>query len=408
MANDFSKEEVVLFDKVLEKFDTDNTVAKRAAKFSQPGKEMQNRNDTVWRPVPMISTTVDGLDISSSYGDVSEMSVPAVLNTIPNVPWELDAKELRNPDYMERKARSGAQALSARLNRDIAECVRIQGSLVVPITGALTGYDDVAEVDALMMENDIVGDKTMVLNARDYNAMAGNLASRTLGQRTEKAYSEAYLGNVAGFETFKTGFAAPMAAQAATPTVNGDQRYVPEATDSSGLVDNRSMNLTVSATAGVAAGDKFTIEGINALSHINKYDTGQLKTFTVKSVVNGTVLEISPPIIVGDGSSDIEDDYANCTNIANDLSNIVFLNATAANSNIFFIDDSIEIFSGRLSFDNMPGVARMQAMTDSGFQITYAKWGNGAAGTLGSRLTMFYGVTNVNPEMNGVMFGGQP
>ncbi|MEH6525919.1 MAG: P22 phage major capsid protein family protein [Sneathiella sp.] len=410
--NDFSKQEVVLFNMVVDGFDTDNTVAKRAAKFSKPGKDMQDMGDTVWRPSAMISTVVEGLDVSSAFGTVSELSVPATLSTITNVAWQLDAKELRNPDYMKRKARSGYQALSAAVNRSIALAIKNRGSLAIARTGALTGYDDIAAVNALMKKNDIVGNQTMILNPDDYNGMAGNIAARTLTKRSEDAYSEAYLGNVAGFETFNTAFSPPMTAQAATPTVNGAQRYVPTAmstaaTGEKALVDNRQMSLTISSTAGLNVGDKFNIPNVNALSHINKYDTGALKTFTILSVDTGTTMTISPPIVVGDGSSDIEDDYANCTAVAANSAQLAFLNANAANANTFFIDDSIEIFSGRLAFDNMPGVAVMRAMTDSGLEIVFAKGGDVGTGKLSSRLTIFHGATNLNPEMNGVMFGGQ-
>ena len=39
MANSFNKEEVVLFERVLEKFDTDNIIAREAEMFSQPGEK---------------------------------------------------------------------------------------------------------------------------------------------------------------------------------------------------------------------------------------------------------------------------------------------------------------------------------------------------------------------------------
>jgi hypothetical protein len=35
----------------------------------------------------------------------------------------------------------------------------------------------------------------------------------------------------------------------------------------------------------VKVGDKFTIAGVNAVHHISKADTGQLKTFTITAIV---------------------------------------------------------------------------------------------------------------------------
>lgn len=414
MVNKLNKDEIGLVQQLVDQFDSDNTVAMKASKFSQPESSMQSQGDTVWRDQPMIATTVDGLDITGNIGSVTDLQVPSTLSTIANVPWELNALELRNPEYALRKAKAGAQALSARINRSIASTVNTYGSLTVARSGALSGYTDVSLVDALMKENDLTGNqKTMVLNPRDYNRMADNLASRTLNARSEKALSHNEVGLIADFDTFSSSFAMPVAAAGGgATTVSGAQRYVPVATSTAATgetskVDNRTMSLTVDNTAGVLAGDKFTIAGVNAVSHINKSDTQELKTFSVVSVIDGTHLEISPPIIVGDGSSDAEDDLANCSAVAADSAALTWLNTTAAQSNIFFNDNSIEIFGGSLNFDEGAGVAVERVMTDSGIEIIFAKSTDIFTGKTTYRLTMFYGVTNLNPEANGILIGGQ-
>ena len=63
---------------------------------------------------------------------------------------------------------------------------------------------------------------------------------------------------------------------------------------------------------------------------------------------------------------------------------------------------------GNLAFgDDMAGVAVMRAMTDSGIEVIFAKQGNVKTGKSTYRFTTFYGVTNLNPEMNGILIGGQ-
>ncbi len=415
MANQFNREEVILFEQVLEKFDSDNTVAAQASRFSQPGTDMQRQGDTVWRPQPMISITVDGLDITSNIGSITQMSVPATLSTIANVPFQLDALSMRDPLYRDRKADSAAQALSARINRAMADNVKIWGSLTVPVTGALTGYDDISLADALMIEQDVLGNaKTMVLNPRDYNAMAGNLADRTLMSRSERALDDTNLGPIANFNTFKTSYGPTLAVAAGGGgiTVTGDQSYVPVSTSTAATgetenVDNRTMPLTVSTTTNVAAGDKFTIANVNAISHINKNPTGQLKTFTVISVIDGTTLQIAPALVVA-GASDAEDDYANVDAAALNTAALVFLNTATVQSNVFFLNDSIEVFGGNLAFgEDMAGVSVMRMTTDSGVEIIFAKQGDVKTTLVTYRLTMFFGVTNLNPEMNGILIGNQ-
>ena len=378
---------------------------------------MQRRGDRVWRPSPQIAVTVDGLDITGKIGSITQMSVPADLTTIANVPWQLDAREMRDPLYRDRKAKAASQALSARINREMAFKIRDEGSLTVPVTSALTGYDDVSLADALMMENDVVGEKTMVLNPRDYNLMGGNLASRTLMPRSVEALDNTNIGPIANFNTFKTAFGPTLVLAAGSGyLVNLAQRFVPQSTFTSGNAednqDNRFMTLNIDTGSGIPkAGDKFTIAGIDALSHINKEGTGQLKTFTITQatgVSGAQAIVIAPPIIVGDGTSDAEDDYANVTAEAANNAAITFINTATVQTNPYFINDSIEVFGGRLAFDeDMAGVAVMRQMTDTGIEIIFAKQGNVITGKSTYRLTIFFGVTNLNPEMNGILIGSQ-
>ncbi|VAW38945.1 hypothetical protein MNBD_GAMMA01-1333 [hydrothermal vent metagenome] len=411
MADSFNKEEVILFEKVLEKFDSDNTVVQQAGKFTQPGSEMQRRGDTVWRPTPQISTVVTGLDITGNIGSITGMSVPASLSTIANVPFDLDALTLRDPLQMERKAESASQALSAYLNRAIADNVSNTGSLFVKKVGALTGYDDVALCETIMIENDIADTgKTFVFNARDYNAVASNLASRTLQPRSEKAYSDSSIGPVAGFNTYRTSYQKTLDVGGAGTTIAGaGQRHVPTSTSVAATgeeqnVDNRFMDINVTAGANLNVNDAFTIAGVNSVSHINKNDTGQLKTFRV-TAINANVATITPPIIVA-GATDAETDYANCSASPANLAAITVLNTVARPTNVFFDNRSIEVFGGNLAFPD-DGLTVMRQSTDSGIEIIFAKQANVITGVITYRLTMFFGVTNLNPEMNGVLLANQ-
>jgi len=311
----------------------------------------------------------------------------------------------------------------------MAFVARDQGSLTVPISGAFNttqqkGFDSIAECDAIMVEQDVVGEKTMVLNPRDYNNMASGLAQRTLMPRSESALSDINLGPIAGFTTFKTAF-GPNLTAVNTGTgyaIDTDQRFVPASQVLTSNVDDpRQLNqdnrfMTLKIKTGdfvVKAGDKFTIADVFAIGHINKETTLQLKTFSVVETTPAATgiqnIVITPPIIVGDGTTDAEDDYANVTAAALNNAALVFLNVNGTLTNIFFINDSIEVFGGRLAFDeDMAGVAVMRQQTDTGIEIIFAKQGSVLTGKATYRLTIFFGVTNLNPEMNGVLIGNQP
>jgi hypothetical protein len=100
----------------------------------------------------------------------------------------------------------------------------------------------------------------------------------------------------------------------------------------------------------VVAGDAFTIDGIEAVHHITKESTGQLKTFRVISVpAGGTTLVISPPIIAATApATDAELQYKNVQLVAAASSApINWLNTGASAINVFWQKDSLEILPGR-------------------------------------------------------------
>jgi len=144
-----------------------------------------------------------------------------------------------------------------------------QGTLVVKRTAAASGFDDIAAADALMNESGVQQfDRFCALSSRDYNNMASNLASRaTMTGKPTTAYERAYVGNIAGFETFKMDYANSLAVRAGvTVTVNGaNQFYTPKATSTAGTgetnnVDNRFQNINLTVASGtVKVGDALGI-----------------------------------------------------------------------------------------------------------------------------------------------------
>jgi hypothetical protein len=180
-------------------------------------------------------------------------------------------------------------------------------------------------------------------------------------------------------------------------------------------VDNRQQTLTITVGAGGAlkAGDHFTIAGVNAVHPITKIDTGQLKTFTIKAILTGggtagtNTISISPPIIAADSSpTAAESQYKNVTVTPANSAVITFLNTVAAGINPFWHKSSIELLPS-LPGQNTGGLEFMQASTDQGLTIQMTRQGaiNDLSGKY--RWDCWYGVANLNPEMNGLIMFGQ-
>jgi hypothetical protein len=326
----------------------------------------------------------------------------------------------------QRLGESAKQKLASDINVAMLNVASAQGTLVVPITGASGDYDDVAQADALMNEQGVPNyDRSLALSSRDYNGLAGNIATgagtgaRSFnGNKSNNAYERSFVGMVAGFETFKMDYANRLTAAAGGVTTIDTQAaagnyWVPQATSTAvtgelSNVDNRFQTVTVSNTAGIVAGDCFTIEDVEAVHHITKQSTGRDKTFRVISVTNGTQMVISPAIVSAQGGSDAELQYQNVIVAPLAAANITWLNVNATTINPFWQRDALEILPGRYAVPADAGVAVMRGTTDQGIELVMQKFYDINNMNIKYRLDTLFGVVNKQPEMSGILIFGQP
>ncbi len=423
MANNFSKEEVVAFDQVLEGFDDALVLSRNISKYTTDQTMMERTGDVIWRPQPYIAQSFDGSDQTANFVDQTQLAVPSTIGFEKSSPLILTATQLRDALQEGRLGQAAMQKLASDVNVAVMNVASQQGTLFVKRSAAAVGFDDVAQCEAIFNEQGIMqGDRYLALSTRDYNGMANNLstASRSFGNpKSDRAYEKAFVGEVASFSTYKLDYANRQAAAAGggSLTINtlvaGANYYTPKATNTAATgernnVDNRYQTVTLSSTTSVAAGDAFTIAGVNAVHHITKGDTGQLKTFRVISVPSSTTLVISPPIISAQGGTDAELQYQNCVvNTAASNSAIVFLNTVAAPINPFWHKDSIELLPGRYAVPDNAGAAVMRSSTDQGIEVTMTKQFDINTLKTKYRWDIRFGVVMTQPEMCGVMLFSQ-
>ena len=422
MANSFSKEERVAFEDILEGFQDLLVLSRHVSIYNTNQTEMARTNDTIWRPMPYIAQSITSTPGNAiSYKNMTQLSVPSTIGFSQTVPWTMTTLDLRDALQEGRLGESAKQKLASDINVAIMNTAAAQGTLVVPIAAAAGDYDDIALCDTIMNEQGVPDfDRFLALSSRDYNGLAGNLsqASRSFGNaKSDKAYERNFVGMVAGFDTYKFDYANRIAAAAGgTTTINtttAQAQYVPQATSTSVggqiNVDNRYETVTVSNTVGVVAGDAFTIDGIDAVHHITKQSTGELKTFRVISVTNGTQMVISPPIISAvTAPTDAEIQYQNCKiTAAASAAPVNWLNTGAAAINVFWQRDALEILPGRYAIPADAGTAVMRASTDQGVELVMQKFYDIDSMVIKYRLDTLFGVVNKQPEMSGILLFNQ-
>ena len=424
MSNSFSKEERVAFENLLEGFQDALVLSRNVAVFNTDQEMMERTNNIVWRPQPYISVSYSGTDMTTHFDDYTQLTVPATIGFSRAVPWVMSATELRDSLQEGRLGDAAKTKLASDINVAIMNVAALQGTMFVKRTGAASGFDDVAEVEAVMNEQGVPdNDRYLALSTRDYNGMASDLAkaSRSFGNEvSDNALRRAYVGRLASFETYKLDYAVRKAAQLGGGSITmstlpgANNFWVPRATavaatGETSNVDNRFQTITTTTNTNVAPGDSFTIGNVFAVHHITKQSTGVLKTFRVIAVPSSTTLVISPPIISNQGGSDSEAQYQNCTiPTTSGTAAITFLNTAAGNMNPFWQKDALEILPGRYAVPTDAGAAVMRASTDQGIELVMTKQYDINTMKTKYRLDTLYGVVNKQPQMSGIIMFSQP
>lgn len=417
MASSFTKSEQIFFEQVLEKFDPNNITARNCKLFEPSAQAVERSGLTVRRPQPYIARTTSGLDVSSDYKDLTELTVPSTLSQsdIHNHAFTLSALERNDPFRREQASMAASQALAAKVDTLVSERVINYGSLVATETGDFTSYDSLAKGETALMEREVNASaaRCLILNPRMARKMANELASRATDNRRDMgAYERSVLPSVGGFDTLKANVLTSVSASTGVGvTVSGAGQYkTPTAFDgtNSTAADNRYMTLNTASTTPLANGDCFTIAGVNSVGMITKKDTGQLQTFRVISGGGTNTLTISPAIIPLDQSGDAIQAYANCTATPANGAAITPLNDAAAQPSIFFAKDAVEIFHGRLETDELgPTVSVMREVTDSGIEIIFARQGSIDDLSAKYRLTLWAAPNVLEPQMAGIYLPSQ-
>jgi hypothetical protein len=376
--------------------------------------------------MPYVLTSVDGAprtDISSSYQDATQLTVPVQLSTHKAVPWTLDALELRDALYQGRLGDAAKQRLASDINVAVLTTACNLGSLVVKRTAAFSGFDDVAACEAVFNETGCPDwDRHLALTTRDYNSGASNLAARqTMAGKPTAAYEKAYLGEVCNFSTLKLDYGLRLTAAAPGTAVTMDTRtsatanfYVPKSkstasTGEKSPVDNRFHTITTTTNTGIKAGDCFTIANCFDVHKITKQSTGQLKTFRVVSLPSSTTMVITPPIISAPTSPTApEKQYKNCEMAATSATAaITWLNTAAAPMNPFWYKDAIELIPGSYAVPGDAGPGVLRARTDQGVEVVMTKSYNHNTMVTEFAARTYWGTALLNPEMAGILLCNQ-
>lgn len=423
-TNDFSKEERVAFELLMEGFEDALVLSREVTVRKMDQVMMERTGDVLWRPQPYIVPSYTGQDQTNNFVGQTQLSVPTVIDTEKSVPWIMTATELRDALQENRLGVAARERLASDINLRVMDVVCSQATIVKVSSSAASGFADVAAIEEAYNRVGVAYDaRKIAFSTGDYNGLAKDLANRqNMVDMSKEAYRRGYVGMVASFDTYKLDYANLLPAAAGSGitinTTGSTSSYVPKATTIlsgvRGNVDNRYQQITVSSTTNVVAGDCFTIAGIDEVHHVTKRDTGSLKTFRVISVDSSTKMTISPPIIsnplqtLAGGAQQSEIQYQNCIAVStSSTAALVFLNTAKKAINPFWHKDAVELTPGRYAVPEGAGAMVLRSTTEQGVEVTMTKQFDIQTLKTRFRLDVRFGVTLLQPEMAGIALFSQ-
>lgn len=405
--NSLLKDVHTLVDQVVEETNQAAGFSKSLPTFAMSDVDGQRYDDVEYLPEDFRFEAQDGYVSKADNSDAQALTdrlIPIRRNKSLYIKTAIKTKELRDPRLREMAVKGFARELRNKADTYAYMKAITSANMVVTSSKGIE-QSDASAAEVLMLDAGLGGyASNLHLSLPHYKDLSDKLAlNQYHGGLPQTAYERSIIPNqIGGFDkATRADYRLTLGGQsAAGVTVNGAQKHTVQTKDANdNYIDNRVMDLTVSATAGLKVGDKFTIAGVNRLNPEVREDTGELMTFTVMAVKSGTVATISPAIIV-DGP------YRNCSAEAADSAAISFLNIKVNNPSVFWAADSIKIIPGNLPVEG-GGVDKVDAVTEQGIPMRFTYWYDPDLEVMLMKAVMYFDVEVWLPSQVGIILDNQ-
>ncbi len=405
--NSLLKDVHTLVDMVVEETDQASGFSKSIPTFNMGDEDGQRYDDVEYLPEDFRFEAQDGFVSKADNSDAQALTdrlIPIRRNKSLYIKTAIKTKELRDPRLREMAVKGFAREIRNKVDTYCYQKAIAHANMVVTSDTAID-QSDASAAEVLMLDAGLGGYSSCLhVSLPHYKELSDKLAlNQYHGGLPQNAYERSIIPNqIGGFDkAVRADYRLTLGKQdAAGVTVTGEQSHTVQTKDANdNYIDNRVMELTVSATAGLKAGDKFTIADVNRLNPEVREDTSELMTFTVMSVKNGTTVNISPAIIV-DGP------YRNCSAAAADSAAITFLNIANNNPSVFWAEDAMKLIPGNLPVEG-GGVDKVDATTEQGLPMRFTYWYDPDLETMLMKVVIFFDMEVWLPSQVGVILDKQ-
>ena len=358
--------------------------------------------DTVSIRRPVKFSVTDGATLSKQ--DVEEAKDTFVINKRKHVGWVFVSqdKTLSIEQYSERYIKPACIVLANQVDTDLCALYDDVWNWVGTPGQTINSFGDLSKAPQRLDEMAVPTDRRKgVLAPADTWAMAGAQSALYIQEQAKKAYISGRLGEIANLELFQDQnvqtHTTGTFTTSSTPLVNGASQNTTYA--SSGATNTQSLITDgwQASTAVIAAGDVFTLAGVNAVNPVSKVDTGYLQQFvaTAAGTADGSgdlTLTIAPAIITSGPFQTVTAAPANNAAIVP-----LGTEATGYAQNMVFHRNAFGLVMCPL--EKPDGAAWCQRETKDGLSIRVVKDYDITNDEDVIRLDILYGVKSIYPDL---------
>ena len=363
-------------------------------------REFVKVGDTIRVRRPVQFSAIDGAVAVNQ--DVTEGSFPLVVDKRKHVSWSFNTQDLTLDieEYNARYIQPACISLANQIDYDICgNYARVWNWVGTP-GQTVNSFADFA-LAPQRLDNGAVPQtpRNAVMAPNDTWGLIGSQTSLFIQDAARSAYREGDLGMIAGIGTSMDQNIRnhTVGAFAGTPLVNGANQNVTYSTSATTGTQTLLTKGWTASTAAVAAGDVFTLAGVNAVNPRSKASTGYLQQFVVTAAVtadaSGLMSIVIAPAMITSGP------YQNVSAAPADNAAITMVGtaSTAYPQNLVFHKNAFALVMVDLE---MPDGAVWKArQSKNNFSLRVLKWYDGENDEEKIRLDVLYGTKALYPEL---------
>lgn len=334
---------------------------------------------------------------SASVQDVTEGQIPLVLNTMVGIDFKFTSQELTQNinSLSDRVIRPAMIQLANKIDSDCLALATASWNWIGTPGNSIGTFRDLSKGAERLDQLGVPSDgRAAVMGPTDYWNFASSSTALFVNSVAQDAYRNGNLGIIAGLNTYMSQNVLSFTRGTAT-TATASSGTLSTTYAATLNANTMSFAFDFATSKSIAAGDVFTLSGVNAVNPVTKATSNYLQQFVVIAAVGGTgtvTATISPPIISGATA------FQNVSAAPTASSVVTFSGAasTVSSQNLIFAKQAMTLAVAPL--ESPPGAVDVSRQSYKGMSVRVIPYYNGAGDESIWRLDILYGVKLIDPR----------